>query len=241
MISTVELPESFKMNALQIPRRGMAAGRVGLALAPSRPASGSPELTLPSISFAGGPGGSLHTCKLRCPPAPSVGCEPAVRDFSGSFVSLLYLNVALASGLGLLFLPSAGEALALMICPIWSVAVLVHAFSGDTALLSAGIALAMTYPVLVLAHDFQLYAVYLLIFAGFVSRGFWRDQRGVWLVLCVACWLGVLAGVAGLLVFPNRPGVLEAASLSGLALAVVCTRRLARFRYKIVSTGASVP
>ena len=241
MISTVELPESFKMNTLQIPRRGMAAGRVGLTLPPMRLASGPSELTLPSISFTGGPAGGPGVCKLRCPPPQSVGCEPAVRDFSGSFVSLLYLNVALASGLGLLFLPSAGETLGLMVCPVWSVAVLFHAFSGDMALLSTGVALAITYPILVIVHDFQLYAGYLLLFAGFVSRGFWREQRGVWLILCVACWIGVLAGVAGLLIFRDSPGVLEAASLSGLALAVVCTRRLARFRYKIVAVGAPVP
>ena len=239
MISPVELPESFKMNTLQIPRRGAAPGRVGLTIAPSRLASGTTEMALPSISFANG-GGGVPTCKLRCPPAPSVACEPAVRDFSGSFVSLLYLNVALAFGLGQLFMPSASETLALMICPVWSVAVLFHAFSGDTPLLSTGIALAMAYPVLVIVHDCQLYAVYLLLFASFVSRGFWREQRGVWLILCVACWLGVLAGVAGLLIFQGMPGVMEAASVSGLALAVVCTRRLARFRYKIVAAPPTV-
>lgn len=236
MISPVELPESFKMNTLQIPRRGATPGKLVIG---SRLASGPAELSIPSISFSGGGVPHVNTCKLRCPPAPGGGCEPAVRDFSGSFVSLLYLNVALASGLGFLFLPSAAESLALMLCPIWSIALLFHAFSGDTALLSTGVALAMAYPVLVIAHDVQLYAVYLLLFSGFVSRGGWREQRGVWLVMCVACWLGVLTGVAGLLIFPDRPVVLETGSISALILAVVCTRRLARFRYKIIGPAAS--
>ena len=47
----------------------------------------------------------------------------------------------------------------------------------------------------------------------------------------------VWVGAAGLLVFEARPGILEAGALSGLGLAVVCTRRLSRFSYKFTSAG----
>lgn len=239
MIPPVELPETFKMSSLHIPRRGsQTPGRVN-AQAPT-------DLSLPSISF-GGNGGSLSTptfgqaCKLKCPPPASGSCDSAVRELSGSWISLLYINVALASGLSLLLLPSAGQSFAWMVCPVWSFTVIAHALSGDGVQLACGVALVMAYPVLVLVHDPQLYGGYLVLFAGFSSRGFWRDQRGVWLVLCVICWGGVLAGAVGLLFFEGRPGLLEAGSISGLALAVVCTRRLARFRYKIVGVGTAAP
>lgn len=232
MIHPVELPESFKMGALHVPRRG--------AHPPGRmPVPGPTDLALPSITFGAGGAGA---CKLKCPvPAGAGGCEPSVREFSGSWVSLLYVNVGLACGLSLLALPSAADSFAWMACPVWSLAIFAHALSGDSAQLACGIALALMYPILVLVRDAQLYGAYLLLFAGFASRGFWRDQRGVWLVLCVICWAGVLAGAAGLLVFEGRPGLFEAGSISALALAVVCTRRLARFRYKIVGTAGAAP
>ena len=237
MISPVELPETFKMNTLQIPRRAPLPGRIGLS--PARPTPPPGESAVPSISFGGAP--FSHGPRLKCPPAPSGGCEPHVREISGSCVSLLYLNVALGSGLSLLCMPSSAQTLGWMVCPVWSVAILAHACSGDTLLVGCGVALAMIYPVLVLVRDPQLYAAYLLIFAGFASRGFWREQRGVWLIVCAICWAGVLAGVAGLIIFRDRRGVLECTSLSALLLAVVCTRRLARFRYKIVAPGGQGP
>lgn len=227
MISPLELPETFKMAALQIPRRAPAPGRVLAAPA------GEPS-AVPPIGFPQGP-------RIRCPPAPTAPCEPPIREISGSCVSLLYLNVALGSGLSLLCLPSAAQTLAWAVCPVWSVAILAHACAGDALLLGCGVALALIYPIVALVRDPQLDAGYLLLFAGFASRGFWRDQRGVWLIGCVICWAGVLAGAAGLLIFRDRPGVLEGASLSALGLAVVCTRRLARFRYKIVAAGGAGP
>jgi len=239
MISPVELPETFKMTSLHIPRRGsQTPGRVSV-----QPPT---DLSLPSITFGGNSGHMSapvfgQQCKLKCPTPAGAPCEPAVREVSGSWVSLLYINVALAAGLSLLFLPSAGQSFAWMVCPVWSLAIFAHALSGDNVQFACGIALAMAYPILILVRDAQLYGAYLLLFAGFSSRGFWRDQRGVWLVLCVICWAGVLVGAGGLLLFEGKPGLFEAGSISGLGLAVVCTRRLARFRYKIVGVGGVAP
>ena len=233
MISPVELPETFKMSTMQIPRRGVTPGRVGPVHA-----SGPTELALPSISFSSG---APIACKVRCPQPAQCDSSPAVRELSGSWISVLYLHVGLVSGLGLLALPSAGQFIAWLVCPAWSAAVIGHGVSGDNLLLACGIVIAMLYPAVVLARDFQLYAGYILLFACFASRGFWREQRGVWLVRCVVCWAGVLAGAGGLLVFETRSGILEAGGGSALGLAVVCTRRLARFRYKIVTGGGPAP
>jgi hypothetical protein len=222
MIPAVELPESFKMSTLQFPRRGAVPGRAGPT-----------EMSLPSISFGAAP----LACKVQCPPRVDPDAAPALREVSGSWISLLYLNVGLISGLSLLALPSSGRYIGMLVCPIWSTAVVAHGFAGDNLSFAGGHVLSLLAPVVLLARDFQLYAAYLLLFSAFASRGFWRDQRGVWLVLCVLCWAGVLAGAAGLLVFEARPGILEAGALSGLGLAVVCTRRLSRFSYKFTSAG----
>lgn len=232
MIPPVELPETFKMTALHVPRRGTQL--------PGRTPAPPTDLAMPSISFGGGVSGA-PTCKLKCPVPAGAVCEPSVREFSGSWVSLLYVNVALLCGLSLLALPSAALSLAWLVSPVWSLAVFAHALSGDAVQLACGVALVLMHPILVQVRDAQLYGGYLLLFAGFASRGFWRDQRGVWLILCVICWAGVLAGAGGLLFFEGRPGLLEAGSISGLGLAVVCTRRLARFRYKIVGSGGPAP
>lgn len=227
MIPAVELPESFKMSTLQFPRRGAVPGRAGPA------PSGPTELGLPSISFGGAP----IACKLKCPPRVDADVAPALREVSGSWIAVLYLLVGLVAGLVLLASPASGQFAAWLVSPAWSTAVVAHGFAGDNLAFACGLVLAFFYPCVVLIRDFQLYAGYLLFFACFASRGFWRDQRGVWLVLCAVCWAGVLAGACGLLVFETRPGILEAGCLSGLGLAVVCTRRLSRFRYKIMAAG----
>jgi hypothetical protein len=222
MIPAVELPESFKMSALHFPRRGAVPGRAGPT-----------EMSLPSISFGGAP----LACKLQCPPRADSDAAPALREVSGSWISFLYMNVGLMSGLLLLAAPLSGQFVGMVVCPVWSTAVVAHGFAGDNLSFTGGYLLALFFPVVLLVRDFQLYAVYLLLFALFASRGFWRDQRGVWLVLCVLCWAGVLTGVGGLLVFETRPGILEAGALSAIGLAVVCTRRLSRFSYKFASVG----
>jgi hypothetical protein len=222
MIPAVELPESFKMSTLQFPRRGAVPGRAGPT-----------EMSLPSISFGTAP----LACKVQCPPRADQDAAPALREVSGSWISLLYLNVGLFAGLSLLALPLSGPYIGMLVCPIWSTAVVAHGFAGDNLSFAGGHVLSLLFPVVLLVRDFQLYAAYLLLFAVFASRGFWRDQRGVWLVLCVLCWAGVLAGVGGLLVFETKPVILEAGALSGLGLAVVCTRRLSRFSYKFTSAG----
>jgi hypothetical protein len=222
MITAVELPESFKMSTLHFPRRGAVPGRAGPT-----------EMSLPSISFGTAP----LACKLHCPPRADSDTAPALREVSGSWISLLYLNVGLISGLSILALPASGPYIGMLVCPIWSTAVVAHGFAGDNLSFASAHLLSLLFPVVLLVRDFQFYAAYLLLFALFASRGFWRDQRGVWLILCVLCWAGVLAGAGGLLVFETKPGVLEAGVLSGLGLAVVCTRRLSRFSYKFTSAG----
>ena len=208
MASAVQLPESFQMTSLQVPRRpGLLIVRPPNPIAP--------------IAF---------DCKPSCPPpAP---CDASVREFSGSYVSILYLNVALVVGLARL--ASAGERVLWLVCPIWSAAVLSHAFSGSARALVCGIGLTLSYPCLVILRDPHLFAAYILCFAVFASYGFWDEQRGPWLVLCAVFWIGVIAGAAAGIVFPERPVFLEGSGLCALILAVVCTRRLARFRYKIV-------
>ena len=208
MASAIQLPESFQMSSMQVPRRpGVLVVRPANAITP--------------IAF---------DCKPPCPPADP--CDSCVSEFSGSYVSILYLQVALALALArLLYF---GERIVWVVCPIWSVAVLSHAFSGSPRALICGVCLALLYPLVVLARDAHLYAAYLVLFGAFASYGFWEDQRGPWLVLSALFWAGVVAGVAGGIVFPERPVFLEAATFCALMLAVVCTRRLARFRYKIV-------
>jgi len=224
------------MSTLQIPRRGTLPGRVGSS-ALSAQSSGTTEMALPSISF----GSSPVACKVRCPLPGQCDPTPSVRELSGSWISLLYLHVGLILGLTALAFPSGASVVAWLVCPVWSTAVVAHGLCGDNLLFVCAVIIALAYPIVVLMRDFQLYAGYLLLFSCFASRGFWRDQRGAWLIVCAICWCGVLAGACGLLIFENKPGILEAGAISGICLAVVCTRKLARFRYKIVIAGTVSP
>ena len=216
MVSAIALPESFKMNSapysLQIPRRAAQTRAPGLDCAPAR------------------------ALGLECPTASPRACEPALREFSGSYVAALYLNVALAMGLARL--ASAAEYAALMACPIWSAALLTHGLACEPGGLLCAAGLAAVYPILIIVRDPGLHASYLLLFAAFASKGFWAEQRGVWLVACVVYWAGVLAGVAGGAFAPNGAPWLEAAAFCALVLAAVCTRRLARFRSNLLFARA---
>ena len=77
MIQAVELPESFKMSTLQFPRRGAVPGRAGPT-----------EMSLPSISFGAAP----LACKVQCPPRVDPDAAPALREVSGSWISLIPAN-----------------------------------------------------------------------------------------------------------------------------------------------------
>ena len=90
--------------------------------------------------------------------------------------------------------------------------------------------LAAAYPFLVLLADEGYTAVYTVLFAWFATPRLTpsvRDDRGVWLVLTVAAWAGVLGGVGGAIAQHGRVG-LNVAYVPSLTFCLLCaclTRR----------------
>ena len=76
-----------------------------------------------------------------------------------------------------------------------------------------------------------------MLFAWFATP---RDERGVWLALGAAGWIGVLGGVAGCLARHGRVG-LNVACFAALVLAVAGSRRLSGFRYRVLAPAAREP
>lgn len=217
-IEPLTLPDAFKMGSLQVPKRSAAV------FVRSNNA-GPIEMGTPSISFG------------RKPAANSdLPCEVplVVREISGSYVSLLYVNIALITGIGSLVAPGSARQMMWILSPLWTTAILANAGAvRDGVSLVCGLILAGVYPILALVEDFGLAACYVVLFALFVSKGFWNEQRGVGLILCVLMWLGVLGGAGAMLVF-RATECFQVAAGCALSLAVVCTQKLGMFKYKIV-------
>jgi hypothetical protein len=211
MIAPVSLPDAFQMGTLNVPRR-----------APPPPML---ELATPSISFG-------NACAVkRCP----VPCETVVREFSGSLVPVLYLHFALFLGFGALFLPEHMPNLLLILTPLWLVCVLVHAVSKSLLGFLVGLVLCLLYPPLAMfPRDAGLQAFYFLFFGAFATGPFHREQRGLSLIACCAAWVGLVASVCWLLSQDNARGSLTACCASALLLALVGSRRLGRFQFKVV-------
>jgi len=218
-IEPLTLPDAFKMGSLQVPKRSAAVF--------VKSSNGAPvEMATPSISF-GRKAGNVN---------PELPCEVplVVREISGSYVSLLYVNIALITGIGALLAPSSARNLLWILSPLWTTAILANAFAGrDGTAVVCGVMLAGVYPILALVEDFGLAACYIVVFALFVSKGFWNEQRGIGLILCAILWLGVLIG-AGVMLVTRSPECFQATAGCALSLAVVCTQRLGTFKYKIV-------
>ena len=142
-----------------------------------------------------------------------------------------YVNAALLLGLCNLVIPDRLNQALLLLCPLWSLAVLLHTAAREYQGFWAGVLLALGYPFLVLLADEGYTALYVVLFAWFATG---RDERGAWLALAGACWLGVLGGVAGCVAKHARIG-LNVACFAALVLAVAGSRRLAGFRYKVVA------
>ena len=210
MIAAVSLPDAFQMGTLNVPRRTQAPAL---------------ELSTPSISFG-------NACAVKkCP----VLCETVVREFSGSLVPVLYLHYALILGFGALFLPEHMPSLLQVLTPLWLVCVLAHAVSKSLVGLLCGLLLCLLYPPLAMfPRDAGLQAFYFLFFGAFATGPFHREQRGLPLIACCAAWVGLVASVGWLLSQENAKGALTACCASALLLALVGSRRLGRFQYKVV-------
>ena len=83
-------------------------------------------------------------------------------------------------------------------------------------------------------RDAGLQAFYFLFFGAFATGPFHREQRGLPLIACCAAWVGLVASVGWLLSQENAKGALTACCASALLLALVGSRRLGRFQYKVV-------
>ena len=219
-IEALTLPDAFKMGSLQVPKRSAAV------FVKSGVNTNHSEMATPSISFGRKPG----------PGHVDMPCEVplVVREVSGSYISLLYVNVALLMGIGSLVAPDRARELLWVLSPLWTTAILANACAGkDGAALICGVILVAAFPVLALVEDLGLAACYIVLFAFFVSKGIWTEQRGVGLILCACLWIGVLGGAGALVVFKTTE-CFQASAGCALSLAVVCTQKLGVFKYKIV-------
>jgi hypothetical protein len=179
------------------------------------------------------------------PPIPPIGmatgsiCPPqtALREISGSLISAAYTIMGVSMALVALIFPVFISEALFMMSPLWTVVLLLHTCSKQRyASVFIGVALIMVYPFFLFLQDEGMWALYFIIFTLFTLSESWREQAGIWAVLCVLCTTAILAcAIFTLILQTKAPSAqcLQAEAGLSVVLAVTCTRCFYRFQFKV--------
>lgn len=215
MIPPIALPDPQRMANLSVPRK------VGQAFFP--PPASTTEMSMPSISF------SNSCAKLKCQ-VEKEEPEAGKRVITCYFVSLIYLGLALVFELGAAMSTTWLKGFPGYAGPFFCIALFVHGLFREAFLLWAHLALCLIFPFFV--SDYLHVVGYLACFCIVVSYYFWRDVRGVWLILTL---LLLSVFVCGLIVFlhtQEKSGV-HACWLASLLLGAVGAKNLSGKKLEI--------
>lgn len=186
------------------------------------------DIGQPSISFPLVSRGSSKPKQAEC--VASQPAEQVLVDRPVIHVIPVYIIIVVIVGVLSTFSHDAMYAGIIIFTPVWSVAIFIHMCSTDKIGLILGSLLFVGWPVIALLDDMGYTICYILIFTCFVSDHFW-ELRGLALVTSSVACAGLLGGT--FLLQKGNPTMPLVCS-SSLVLAVMCSRRLSRIRYKIV-------
>jgi len=223
MIATVNVSDQGRPwtvpKRVQDPRPG---GYIMPTLGPSED-MGVPSISFPLVS-------RVATRHKPAESAPALASEQVLFDRPVVHVIPVYIIVViLLCALSAVHMEAVGTGI-LLATPVWSVAVFLHACAMERMGAVLGGLLLIGWPALALLDDMGYTIVYILVFACFVSDHFW-ELRGLALVTSAAAFGGLLGGV---LFLQRGNQTMPLACSSSLVLAVMCSRRLVRIRFKLV-------
>ena len=134
----------------------------------------------------------------------------------------LYAGCGLALCLCNLLVPDGVATCVQLLCPVWTVALALHALADpDPAWRCLGGLAALLLPFVLLVRDPLFVCFYLVVFAAFASGRIWVALHGPAFVLGCACWFGLVSACI-LSVLANHPRAqLSVAAFFALAAAIL--------------------
>jgi len=206
------------------------------------------EMSMPSITFSHanknntismGPKQAITPCAMEAPVVspPNSG---QMLDYPGWIIPMIYLHCGLISCLCNLIAPYWTLQCGRFLCPFWSVGILMHASTHSGVYLWWGLAIMSLYPYVIEMSDGLFGILYILLFAGFASGRFWRDQRGVALILVCACWIGILGALVWTVLLDPTRNMAPPLTLAGffaIISSLLCTRRASKAVFRVSDCG----
>lgn len=113
-----------------------------------------------------------------------------------------------------------------LLCPMWTLALALHTActsqsSGSEVWVWGGVLTILLLPFVIMIGSPIFVGFYLLVFATFASRMFWKRLQGVPFILAWVCWLGLIISLALSVGMPQPYMHLSAATLFSISLGVL--------------------
>lgn len=125
-----------------------------------------------------------------------------------------------------LIAPGYIQSCAQLLCPMWTLALALHTActsqpSGSEVWVWGGVLTVLLLPFVIMIGSPIFVGFYLLVFATFTSRMFWKRLQGVPFILAWVCWLGLIISLAISVGVPQPYMHLSAATLFSISLGVL--------------------
>ena len=129
-----------------------------------------------------------------------------------------------------LMAPGYVHACTLLLSPLWTLALALHAVAmRDLVWLWLGLLALLLLPFTLLVADMIFVAFYLAVFAVFASGRFWHNLKGLPFLMVSLCWFGLASSLALSAVLQEQPvAQLAIATFFALAAGVVSASQLSR-------------
>ena len=180
----IEVKDPSRIRCLVMPSPRAPGARASSAAGPL-------EMATRSIQFPSASKPQPVALPLLCPPEPCAAAPSGV-TLPGWTAQAVYGTCGLLLGLCNLVAPDYIQPCAHLLCPAWSLALVLHvvACCSEPTWAWAG---ALTFALLpfVIAVGAPLFVgFYLLVFAAFSSGAFWTRLQGPAFILAWLCWAG---------------------------------------------------
>ena len=226
MIAPLVIPDAIQMGKMNLPRRSASK---------SIPAQNNPPLLaepeIPSINFGMCKGKNMVSLG-----APVI--DYTLREFTAWFVPAGYFWAGLVCGVSSLAGEFILEQSLLAISPLWTITVVFHALAKSESMWLWGVLVSFLFPFAALLKDEIAWVCYLLVYSMFASMWFWREFRGVVLIIISLGWIGelVCAGIA--LAFHGqqlaRTGLYLSAGFA-ILIGIFSSQEVAKTKFRVLS------
>ena len=180
-----------------------------------------------------GEAGTSGCCQDFCVSPASTASTLASKPWSIPVRAVVPLTYSCCgAGLCLCHLMAPGyiHACTLLLSPLWTLALALHAVAmRDLIWLWLGLLAVLLLPFTLLVADMIFVAFYLAVFAVFASGRFWQNLKGLPFLMVSLCWFGLASSLALSAVLQEQPvAQLAVATFFALAAGVVSASQLSR-------------